>query len=76
MTVARLIPDTGLSRLELVGARLGWSVSVGVGEAGTEQDQASLCDLERSLLLPGPQFPVSAREFIEEVNEKLHVKML
>lgn len=47
-----------------------------VGEAGTEGDQAVLCDLERSLPLSGPSFPVSEREFIEEADEILHVKML
>lgn len=53
-----------------------WCVSVDVGAAGAEGDRAWLCDLERSLPLSGPQFPVSAREFIEKADEILHAKML
>lgn len=51
-------------------------MSVGVGGAGAEGDRAWLCDLERSMPLSGPQFPVSAREFIEKADEILHVKTL
>lgn len=46
------------------------------GRGEGERYQASLYDLERSMLLSRLQFPVSARNFIEETDEILHVKML
>lgn len=81
MTVAGPISDTWSGASGRWGeSSVFWclvrSVSVGVGEAGAERDHALLCDLERSQPLSGPQFPVSAGEFVEEANELLHMKTL
>lgn len=63
--------STPLAFREFLVLRM-WVGGAGWGKAsqqGALGGPASLRDLERSLSLSGPRFPVSAREFLEEAEE-------